>query len=66
MADSKKYVDLGALTHYDEKIKTLIDAKDATTLQSAKDYADSLAGNYDAGRRSSSFRVCNHSELGRE
>lgn len=48
MADSKKYVDLGALTHYDEKIKTLIDAKDATTLQSAKDYADSLAGNYDA------------------
>ena len=48
MADSKKYVDLGALTHYDEKIKTLIDAKDATALQSAKDYADSLAGNYDA------------------
>ena len=48
MADSKKYVDLSALTHYDEKIKTLIDAKDATALQSAKDYADSLAGNYDA------------------
>jgi predicted nucleic acid-binding Zn-ribbon protein len=47
MADSKKYVDLGALTHYDEKIKILIDAKDATALQSAKDYADSLASNYD-------------------
>lgn len=47
MADSKKYVDLSALTHYDEKIKTLIDAKDATALQSAKDYADSLASNYD-------------------
>lgn len=47
MADSKKYVDLDALTHYDEKIKTLIDAKDATALQSAKDYADSLASNYD-------------------
>lgn len=44
----KKYIDLTGLTHYDEKIKALIDSKDATALKSAKDYADSLAGNYDA------------------
>lgn len=44
----KKYIDLTGLTHYDEKIKAVIDSKDASTLKSAKDYADSLAGNYDA------------------
>lgn len=44
----KKYIDLTGLTHYDEKIKAVIDSKDATTLKSAKDYADSLAVNYDA------------------
>lgn len=44
----KKYIDLSGLTHYDEKIKAAIDSKDAATLKSAKDYADSLAGNYDA------------------
>lgn len=44
----KKYIDLTGLTHYDEKIKDVIDSKDAATLKSAKDYADSLAGNYDA------------------
>lgn len=44
----KKYIDLAGLTHYDEKIKAVIDSKDAATLKSAKDYADSLAGNYDA------------------
>lgn len=44
----KKYIDLTGLTHYDEKIKAAIDSKDAATLKSAKDYADSLAGNYDA------------------
>lgn len=44
----KKYIDLAGLTHYDEKIKAVIDSKDATALKSAKDYADSLAGNYDA------------------
>lgn len=44
----KKYIDLIGLTHYDEKIKAAIDSKDAATLKSAKDYADSLAGNYDA------------------
>lgn len=44
----KKYIDLTGLAHYDEKIKAVIDSKDASTLKSAKDYADSLAGNYDA------------------
>ena len=44
----KKYIDLTGLTHYDEKIKAVIDSKDAANLKSAKDYADSLAGNYDA------------------
>lgn len=44
----KKYIDLTGLTHYDEKIKAIIDSKDATALKSANDYADSLAGNYDA------------------
>lgn len=44
----KKYIDLTGLTHYDEKIKAVIDSKDAAALKLAKDYADSLAGNYDA------------------
>lgn len=44
----KKYIDLTGLTHYDEKIKAVIDTKDAATLKSAKDYADGLADNYDA------------------
>ncbi len=44
----KKYIDFTGLGHYDEKIKAVIDSKDAATLKSAKDYADSLAGNYDA------------------
>ena len=48
MADEKKFVNLAALDHYDNKIKALIDEKDTVTLKSAKDYADGLAGNYDA------------------
>lgn len=44
----KKYIDLTGLTHYDEKIKAVIDSKDVANLKSAKDYADSLADNYDA------------------
>lgn len=48
MADVKKYVDLTALGKYDNKIKELIDTKDAATLSSAKSYADGLASNYDA------------------
>lgn len=41
-------ITLGNLTRYDGKIKTKMVADDAATLKSAKDYADGLAGNYDA------------------
>lgn len=44
----KKYIDLTGLTHYDEKIKALIDAKDAATLQAATKAAEDLGSNYDA------------------
>lgn len=47
MAQSK-YIDLTGLTHYDEKIKALIDAKDAATLQAATKAAEDLGSNYDA------------------
>lgn len=45
---TKKYVSLDKLSLYDDKIKAKIAADDAATLKSAKDYADSLAENYDA------------------
>ena len=45
---TKKYISLDKLSLYDEKIKGVISAGDAAALQSAKDYADSLATNYDA------------------
>lgn len=44
---TKKYVSLEKLGLYDGKIKGVISAGDNATLQSAKDYADSLATNYD-------------------
>lgn len=48
MSNAKKYVSLDKLSLYDEKIKGVITAGDAETLKDAKDYADSLAGNYEA------------------
>lgn len=42
-----KYLDLVGLTTYDEKIKELIDTKDTETLNSAKNYSNSLSTNYD-------------------
>lgn len=48
MANTKKYVSLDKLSLYDEKIKKVISDGDAASLQSAKDYADDLAVNYDA------------------
>lgn len=44
----KKYLDHTGLSLYDEKIKKVISDGDAATLQSAKDYADGLADNYEA------------------
>lgn len=44
----KKYIDLSGLTHYDEKIKAVIDSKDAATLQAATKAAEDLGSNYDA------------------
>ena len=43
----KTYISLDKLRVYDEKIKALIDSKDAAALKSAKDYADGLAVNYE-------------------
>lgn len=48
MPNTKKYLSIAGLEHYDDKIKKHISDADAATLQSAKDYADSLASNYDA------------------
>lgn len=45
---TKKYVSFDKLSLYDEKIKKVISDADAAALKSAKDYADSLAGNYEA------------------
>lgn len=45
---TKKYVSLDKLSLYDEKIKKFLADADGVALQSAKDYADSLAKNYDA------------------
>ena len=45
---TKKYVSLAKLTKYDELLKAKMAADDAAALKSAKDYADSLAGNYEA------------------
>lgn len=44
---TKTYVSLDKLTKYDALIKAKIAADDATTLASAKAYADGLAGNYE-------------------
>ena len=43
----KKYVDQAALEHLIEKLGVREDTKDAATLKAGKDYADSLASNYD-------------------
>lgn len=57
MANTKKYVSLDKLSLYDEKIKGVISAGDAAALQSAKDYADSLASNYDAAGSAASAQT---------
>lgn len=47
MAEIKKYLDLDGVGTLKERMDASVDQKDATTLQSAKDYADSLSDNYD-------------------
>ena len=47
MPNTKKYVSLAKLTKYDELLKAKMAADDAAGLQAAKDYADSLASNYE-------------------
>ena len=47
MANTKKYISLDKLGVYDEKIKGVIATGDADALKAAKDYADSLAKNYE-------------------
>lgn len=44
----EKFLKWEQLQKYNTKIQTKMATDDATTLQSAKDYADSLAGDYDA------------------
>ena len=48
MSTTKKYVSIEKLGLYDEKIKDYLGKADEAALKSAKDYADSLASNYDA------------------
>lgn len=45
---TKKYVSLDKLGKYDEKIKAYLATADAAALGKAKEYADSLAKNYDS------------------
>lgn len=47
MAEIKYFLDLEGLTTYDENIKAKIAADDASTLEAAKAYSDSLSDNYD-------------------
>lgn len=46
--NTKKYLEWTQLQKYDQNIKTKMATDDAATLASAKEYADSLADNYDA------------------
>lgn len=48
MATERKYLSLEKLGLYDEKIKKVITDGDAAAVKSAKDYADSLASNYES------------------
>lgn len=48
MATQKKYVSLEKLGLYDDKIKKVISDADTAVLNSAKEYANGLASNYDA------------------
>ena len=66
MANTNKYISLSKLGLYDEKIKKVITDGDAATLKSAKDYADSLAVNYDAAGTGASEAAKVTAELNKE
>lgn len=57
MSTNKKYVSFDKLGLYDEKIKKVITDADAAALQTAQDYADSLAVNYDAAGSAASAQA---------
>ncbi len=48
MATQKKYLSYDKLVKYDEKLKAKMAADDAAVLAQSKEYAEGLAGNYDA------------------
>lgn len=66
MANTNKYISLSKLGLYDEKIKKVITDGDAATLKGAKDYADSLAVNYDAAGTGASEAAKVTAELNKE
>ena len=66
MANTNKYISFSKLSLYDEKIKKVISDGDAATLKSAKDYADSLAVNYDAAGTGASEAAKVTAELNKE
>lgn len=57
MATERKYLSLEKLGLYDEKIKKFVGDADGVVLQSAKDYADGLADNYDAAGSAASAQA---------
>lgn len=54
---TKKYVSFDKLSLYDEKIKGLIDSKDAEILASAKKYTDDASALYDAAGSAASAQA---------
>jgi hypothetical protein len=66
MANTKKYISLDKLNKYHNKAVELIDAKDGVVLQTAKDYADSLAENYDVAGSASTAQAAVQANLDAE
>ena len=66
MATERKYLSLEKLSLYDEKIKKVITDGDAASLASAKEYANSLASNYDAAGSATTAAAGVQAELDKE
>ena len=56
MANTKKYVSFDKLSLYDEKLKKYLGDADKAVLDGAKEYADSLATNYDVAGAASTVQ----------